>query len=442
MIPEQAKSEIRRKKAAGQGWTSIANWIEKEYGIDIHRTTLQRWHDKEVYSDESSHEVIDPMYERIKLDKKVATYKAEAAYFKKLYETSIKDDAKKEIIIDAIKNNAPAFPIVKDGYRPSKMSDSSQRKGDTSQVVVAPLSDLHIGDNVDLAQMAGLNSYNIDIFNRRLYGWATQLLNLVELRRNVAPVNELIIPMLGDMVSGDIHEELARTNIDNCMQQMIRGANLIAQAIMFLAPHFSKISIPCVVGNHGRMTRKPPMKDKYMDWDYMLYQWVAAYLQNQKHITFSIPKAFINSFEVGNSNILIMHGDSISGAGSTQAIAKGVTGLRAFLQFRTTLEDAVLTSQNDMITQFDSVLMGHFHRIEEIDIGTGAIHICGTMKGGDEFAAQRLHAITKPKQLVTYWHPKYGNVGKEVIYLNRYDKSSHMFNDVVPELWVNGGTYD
>ena len=442
MIPEQAKSEIRRKKAAGQGWTSIANWIEKEYGIDIHRTTLQRWHDKEVYSDESSHEVIDPMYERIKLDKKVATYKAEAAYFKKLYETSIKDDAKKEIIIDAIKNNAPAFPIVKDGYRPSKMSDSSQRKGDTSQVVVAPLSDLHIGDNVDLAQMAGLNSYNIDIFNRRLYGWATQLLNLVELRRNVAPVNELIIPMLGDMISGDIHEELARTNIDNCMQQMIRGANLIAQAIMFLAPHFSKISIPCVVGNHGRMTRKPPMKDKYMDWDYMLYQWVAAYLQNQKHITFSIPKAFINSFEVGNSNILIMHGDSISGAGSTQAIAKGVTGLRAFLQFRTTLEDAVLTSQNDMITQFDSVLMGHFHRIEEIDIGTGAIHICGTMKGGDEFAAQRLHAITKPKQLVTYWHPKYGNVGKEVIYLNRYDKSSHMFNDVVPELWVNGGTYD
>ena len=171
----------------------------------------------------------------------------------------------------------------------------------------------------------------------------------------------------------------------------------------------------------------------------MLYQWVAAYLQNQKHITFSIPKAFINSFEVGNSNILIMHGDSISGAGSNQAIAKGVTGLRAFLQFRTTLEDAFLTSQDGMITQFDSVLMGHFHRIEEIDIGTGAIHICGTMKGGDEFAAQRMHSITKPKQLVTYWHPKYGNVGKEVIYLNRYDTSTKMFKDIVPDLWIHGG---
>jgi len=439
MIPEQAKSEIKRKRSAGQSWTSIAKWLEEQYGVDIHRTTIQRWHDKEVYLDEIDHDFIELPDDRIKLDKKVATYKAEAAYFKKLYETSIKDDAKKEIIIEAIKNSAPAFPTLKDIYKASKSSNSSQRRGDTPQVVVAPLNDLHIGDNVNLEQMSGLNSYDIDIFNRRLYGWTTQLLNLVALRRNVAPVDELIIPMLGDMVSGDIHEELARTNIDNCMQQMIRGANLIAQALMFLAPHFKTIKVPCVVGNHGRMTRKPPMKDKYMDWDYMLYQWVAAYLQNQKHITFSIPKAFINSFEVGNSNILIMHGDSISGAGSNQAIAKGVTGLRAFLQFRTTLEDAFLTSQDGMITQFDSVLMGHFHRIEEIDIGTGAIHICGTMKGGDEFAAQRMHSITKPKQLVTYWHPKYGNVGKEVIYLNRYDTSTKMFKDIVPDLWINGG---
>tara|TARA_R110000765_G_scaffold32179_1_gene74985 strand:+ start:2596 stop:3921 length:1326 start_codon:yes stop_codon:yes gene_type:complete len=439
MIPEKAKLEIKRKKAAGQTWTGIVGWLRDEYGIDIHRTTVQRWHDREVYSDEIEDEFIELPDDRIKLDKKVATYKAEASYFKKLYEKSIQDDAKKEIIIDAIKHNAPAFPTLKNIYKSSRRSDSFQKKGGTSQVAVAPLSDLHIGDNVNLEQMAGLNSYNIDIFNRRLHGWATQLLNLVELRRNVAPVDELIIPMLGDMISGDIHDELARTNIDNCMQQMIRGANLIAQAIMFLSPHFSKITIPCVVGNHGRMTRKPPMKDKYMDWDFMLYQWVAAYLRDQKHITFSIPKAFINSFEVGKNSILIMHGDSISGAGSTQSISKGVTGLRAFLQYRNTLEDAILTSQDGMITQFDSVMMGHFHRIEEIDIGTGTIYICGTMKGGDEFAAQRLHAINKPRQLVTYWHPKYGNVGKEVIYLNRYDTSSKMFVDVVPELWIHGG---
>ena len=83
-------------------------------------------------------------------------------------------------------------------------------------------------------------------------------------------------------------------------------------------------------------------------------------------------------------------------------------------------------------------MMGHFHRIDEIDVGTGAIYICGTMKGGDEFAAQKLHTITKPKQLVTYWHPVYGNVGREVIYLNKYDCDTEVFTDVLPEVWING----
>ena len=442
MIPEQAKLEIKKRREAGATWTALAKWIADEYGIDVHRTTLQRWHDKEVFLEfeetfprlEEELEDKDTPEERIKLDKKVATHKAEAAFYKKLYEQAIKDTTKKEIIVDAIKNNAPAFSPVKSSYK----SSTKQSKASTPQVVVAPLSDLHIGDNVDLEQMAGLNSYNIDIFNKRLYGWATQLLHLVELRRNVAPVDELIVPMLGDIISGDIHEELARTNIDHCMGQMIRGANLISQALMLLAPNFKKITVPCVVGNHGRMTRKPPMKDKYMDWDYMLYQWVAAYMRNQKNVSFSIPKTFLNSFEVCNRQILIMHGDSISGAGSNMAITRAVTGLRAFLQFRQNLEEEVSSEDvSDLTSQFDSVMMGHFHRIDEIDIGTGAIHICGTMKGGDEFAAQKLHAITKPKQLVTYWHPVYGNVGKEVIYLNRYDSDEIILQDSLPEVWIS-----
>jgi len=180
--------------------------------------------------------------------------------------------------------------------------------------------------------MGQLNSYDLDIFNRRLYGWATQLLNLVNYRRNIATIDDLIMPMLGDMISGDIHEELARSNIANCMEQMIRGANLISQALMFFAPHFKTITVPCVVGNHGRMTRKPPMKDKYMDWDYLLYQWVASFCTNQKNIKFDIPKSFINLFSVYDQTILMMHGDSISGAGSNMSITRAITSLRGVLR--------------------------------------------------------------------------------------------------------------
>ena len=60
------------------------------------------------------------------------------------------------------------------------------------------------------------------------------------------------------------------------------------------------------------------------------------------------------------------------------------------------------------------------------------------MKGPDEFALQRLHTATKPKQLVTYWHPKYGYIGKEIIYLHLYDKEQWTpFKDNVPDSWAD-----
>ena len=84
MIPEQARNEIIQKRAAGQTWTSLVRWLKEKYGIEVHRTTIQRWHDKEVCSeildgDEFSDEDI------LLRDKKVETLKGEVKLWKRLY---------------------------------------------------------------------------------------------------------------------------------------------------------------------------------------------------------------------------------------------------------------------------------------------------------------------------------------------------------------------
>ena len=442
-IPEKAKSEIIKRKLAGWSWTAIATWMQEKYAFEAHRTTYQKWYDREVSLRDglSRHEVEEIPTDfspdaHAKLIKNIEKYKGEAKYWKKVAESALKQEAKKELLIDAVKKFTPSYKSVQK-YKIRK--PKGKVRAASAQSMIAPLADTHIGDNVEADEMVGLNSYNIDIFNKRLYGWATQVLTLAELRRNSVEIDELVIPMLGDMISGDIHMELALTNNDHNMGQMIRGANLIAQALMFLAPHFDKVRVPCVVGNHGRMTRKPPMKNKYMDWDYMLYQWVSVFCKNQKNIEFHIPKSFMTSVEVKNRNILVSHGDFVNGAGSGTAISKGILNMRNILQFRKGLQDEIGKLRNEEIglpEYFDSVLIGHFHRIDEIDIGTGAIHICGCMKGGDEFAMQRVQAINKPRQLALYYHPKYGEIGKDIIYLNRFDESSQTFNDVLPEVWA------
>ena len=438
MIPEQARLKIIEKKQSGETWTGIAKWIEEKYGVSIHRTTVQRWYDREVSSDAEvdQEEVLESIEDRTKADKQVATYKAEAAHYKKLYNKLVSKEAKQDLFLDAIAAYAPSFKEV--DVKPPRPTRS---QSDVPQVMVAVLTDTHVGEQVYSPQVMNINQYNYELFNRRLSGWTQQVLSLAEYRRNICQIDELVVPMLGDMISGDIHDELARTNMDNCMMQMLTTAHLISQALMTLAPHFKTIKVPCVVGNHGRMTRKPPMKDKYMDWDYLAYQWMAAFCKNQSNITFEIPKSFAHTITVANRNILLFHGDAISGGGSSAAISKMISNMRGVLQFKQALENTIMEHDGVLPGQFSDVLMGHFHRVDVYDIGTGAAYICGTMKGGDEFALQRIQAMTAPKQVVTYWHPTYGNVGMEVLYIGRHDDTPSMFTSEISDVWVSEHAY-
>ena len=450
-IPEQIKPMLVKMRRAGTSWTRLRNWLSDEYGIDVHRSTIQRWYDREGYSetdllldevaanmaDTIAPEPVDPLEdpdfwveEKVKQDKKVATHKAEAVYYKKLYESSIKDSTKKELIIDAIRDNTKALPTLNDkffkNFKSSSNRSNSKLRGSKPQTMVAPLTDTHVGDRVVFDQTTGVNSYDLDIFNKRLYGWVDQLILLANYRRNIADVDELVIPMLGDMVSGDIHEELARTNIGNCMEQMMNGAFLISQAITKLSYNFDKVRVVAVVGNHGRMTRKIPAKDKHMDWDHMMYQWIAAFCAKQKNIDFHIPKNFSTIFTVAGRNVLIMHGDSISGGGSSASFTRMVGQMRGLQQQNKEWADK---------QHFDDVMIGHFHRIDEYDIGTGSLYVCGTMKGSDEFTTNRLHLSSAPKHMVTYWHPDHGNVSKEIIRLDKFDSRPDMFSSAIPEVW-------
>ncbi len=445
-IPEEAKEHLIKKRLLGATWPELVKYLQKEFGVKVHRTNIAIWYKNEVDIENVDPDGIelDSLKDRLSIDQKLATANARALYYRRLYNQALQKDRKSNYLVDAIYEATLPFEKVK----PVKYTKpTGKRRGESTQTVVAPLTDTHIGEDVDYQQMAGLNSYSFEIFNNRLSGWADQVLNLVELRRASVPIDDLIVPMLGDMISGDIHDELIKTNQDNVMGQMIRGANLIAQALMSFAPHFKTITVPCVVGNHGRMTRKPPMKDKYMDWDYMLYQWVAAFCKHQTNIKFQINTSYMNIFQVYDKNVLIMHGDSASGAGSIATITKVLTNLRSVLQFRKGLEpenaeaNMEILEPNLLPTSFDSVMMGHFHRVDEIDIGTGHAIICGCMKGGDEFALQRLAVITKPQQIVTYWHPKYGYIGKETIYLNAFDNVDSKFVDVLPEVWAESSSF-
>ena len=437
MITEAAKFVITDQIRNGNtNWTQISREVENSTGIKLHRSTIQRWYDREGQwgVDDTPSGEVDGLDERVKLDKKIATLEGETKLYKNLYKKAIAKSASTDLVIKAIKDATEGLPPVK-VQKTKKVT--AKKKATHPQTMVCPLSDTHVGDRVLIEEMNGLNQYNIDIFGRRLYGWTSQIIDLAELRRNYVEIPHLVVPMLGDMISGDIHDELARTNIDNCMNQMIIGAYMISQALIRLSGEFEDVYVPAVVGNHGRMTKRVPGKDRNMDWDYMLYQWVASFCKNQSNIKFHIPKSPFTIFHAAGHNILIMHGDSVPGGGSSASMMGVVHKMRTVLQFKETA--AVEQLPADLVeSRFEATMMGHFHRVDEFDVGTGQIFVVGTMKGGDEYATNRIHLLTEPKQIATYWHPVYGYISTEIIYLGKYDNAEETFDNVTEGVWANG----
>ena len=145
----------------------------------------------------------------------------------------------------------------------------------TSEEILLLLSDPHIGEVVNPDEMAGINEYNFDIYKQRMDFLGSNVINITKGKLVGYNFETLNVAMLGDMVTGQIHDELVETAEGTIIEWCIGGALVMAQFYLDLAQHFKHIQVHCVVGNHGRMHKKPRFKHRYVNWDYMFYMTLA-----------------------------------------------------------------------------------------------------------------------------------------------------------------------
>src|SRR3990167_1209216 len=92
--------------------------------------------------------------------------------------------------------NPPAFIV--------KPSSLHSRPG----VPTLFVSDLHWGEVVQPAQINGVNEYNISIARRRMQVLAGSTAHLLRIISPKLDYPGIVIPLGGDMISGNIHDEL------------------------------------------------------------------------------------------------------------------------------------------------------------------------------------------------------------------------------------------
>lgn len=273
-----------------------------------------------------------------------------------------------------------------------------RKKGKHSVAASAFLSDTHFDEVVTLDQTGGVNEYSRAIAEKRLLKFAEKTVTVSKDLLSGFDIIHLDLPLGGDMVSGNIHEELARTNEAEIMDTVDHWSEKVAEVIVTLSKEFPTIHVPCVVGNHGRNTRKPRHKGRIRDnFDWLIYRNVQRILQGQcKNVTMQISESTDAVWETLGHGYCLTHGDQASGGAGWGGIFSPIMRLH----------EKKLKAYAGWGRSFDYLIMGHWHQF----IDAGPVIVNGTSKGYDEFAHNLNFRPEPPQQAYWLTDPEHGKI--------------------------------
>lgn len=275
-------------------------------------------------------------------------------------------------------------------YRPAPRE---RAKGFTAHRFALQWSDIHGAEVVDSDQINGLNAFNWDVMLRRHEKIRQSVLSFRENRPY--PVEGLHIFALGDMVTGDIHDELRVTNEKVIVEATLQLGLDMAAWIEGFVPEFPWITIDAVFGNHGRRSKKPQFKQAYDNWDWLFYKILETRLGKYGSIKVNASKAATLPVQVFDRNVLLWHGDGVPTNmpgvpwGGIQRRSKELSDTHAKLG-----------------RQIDHFVVGHYH--EPNITGGGRILMNGSVKGPDEYSLARFGGGSPAAQNLFTFHPRRG----------------------------------
>ncbi len=209
-----------------------------------------------------------------------------------------------------------------DTRKPAKSFKAISGKGKSPATGIVVFSDWHVGETVDPRKVSGLNEYNLEIAKRRAQAVTQRALLLTEDARNLATVDTLVVALLGDFISGFIHEELAQTNSLAPPMEVEYASELLEASLKTLLDYSGckNIHVVTCVGNHGRITHKTQAANRNeTSYEYLMYRSIAKYVRDPR-ITWDHGLGYVSYVDIGRFRIRCQHGDSIKFAGGVGGV--------------------------------------------------------------------------------------------------------------------------
>lgn len=253
-------------------------------------------------------------------------------------------------------------------------------------IASAMLSDVHSDEVVNPAEINYVNAYSREICDARLKRFFEKT---IQIDKHLGlPSDGLVLFLGGDMISGNIHEELTITNEAPVLDTCLHLAEQICAGIALQLEHFGKVHVAGVTGNHGRIRHKPQCKNRAKDnFDWLIYKIVEKHFRQVKEVSFQIPEGSDAKVNIYSQRVQLTHGDQFHGGAGIAGIYSPIALGNHRKQKRET----------DTSSPYDLLIMGHWHQLKNM----GDIIINGSVKGYDEYAYQKNFPFEPPQQ--AFW---------------------------------------
>jgi hypothetical protein len=221
-------------------------------------------------------------------------------------------------------------------------------------VVGAGWSDWHLSERVRKQETNGFNEYNSVIASNRMWHVVDQTKQRIANSYVAYTPKELWLIVLGDMINGSIHPDLAYTNDLTDTAAVILCARLMEMGINELKAAGLPINVNCVVGNHPRTVKQMPTKRQgHQSLDWVVYEIVANAFRNDDQVTITIETGQIGMRDVMGHRYLFEHGIDVK-SGGEEEFENRLRGL---------YDDAIYRkATGSRGTTFDQVVIGNMHK--------------------------------------------------------------------------------
>lgn len=334
---------------------------------------------------------------KAKIDKENNPYFLEVLNNKQKVDKLLKDIRKlkaKVLTSDEVREHI--IGIKKHNFKPPRWLEEPSLEvdiiGGTPSIM---LSDFHWSEVVDPDQVFGENEYNIRIAEQRLRKTIDRVITILKHNLSESNYPGIVVNLAGDLISGDIHDELTTTNEKPVMPTFLNLYDNLAAALKKLANEFGNVFVPCVHGNHSRNTKKIQSKDQaYTNFDWLLYNMLEKHFEKDERVNFYVSDGVDLQYKVYNHTYRLTHGNQF----------RGGSGIIGFIYPVARGHQRKYSAASTYNQAYDTLLLGHFHQY----ITLGNVIVNGSLVGYNEYALSNNFTYELPKQALWITNPKYG----------------------------------